>query len=337
MSAPAFLESLAKGLDPATIARVADGLTTIEARLAEESASPVATVERVASVTLQAGGKRLRPALAFVSGLATGRQVEVSRAAAVGASLEMVHMATLIHDDVIDRADTRRGHPTASRLVGDTAAVLSGDVLLSRAMRLLAEDGDLRIIRVVSAMVVEMAEGEVFELECRGRFDLSRDEHLRILRMKTAAFMECCCRVGALLASADDVAEAALAVYGHELGMAFQIVDDLLDFRGDEAATGKPRGLDFRDGQATLPLIELRPSLDQTEAARFAGLFGNGVTDADLADLAGRMESSGAFTACEAVLAQHHRDAVAALDALPGTEYRELLVGVMGFVCRRTA
>jgi geranylgeranyl pyrophosphate synthase len=249
--------------------------------------------------------------------------------------MEMIHMATLIHDDVIDNAATRRGRETASVLFGNTGAILTGDVLLSRAMVILAKDGDLNIIRAVSQAVVEMAEGEVREVELRGLFDVAEDDHLDVLRMKTASFIECCCEVGALLAGASDAARCALKSYGYHVGMAFQIFDDLLDYRGDKAHTGKPQAADFREGCATLPLIYLSPMLTDAEKAMATRKFGNGVTDDEITLLVEWMATRGAFSKAEATAGSHVKEALDALEALPDGPARELLATVGQFVVAR--
>lgn len=299
--------------------------------------SRVDVVRRVGRHTLDAGGKRLRPAFVTLAARATGSPFEPERAIRLGACLELIHMATLIHDDVIDRTDRRRGRETAAALFGNTAAILSGDAMLAKAMVILADDGDLEIIRMVSRSVVEMAEGEAREVECRGRFDLAEEEHLEVLRMKTAAFIECCCRVGATLAGADAAIRQALAEYGHHVGMAFQIVDDVLDFRGDPERTGKPRATDFKEGCATLPLIRLREELGPEEANRIQGWFGNGVDEGDLAALVDLMDARGAFAEAEARARRHVESAHLALQSLPDGPDRRLLATAADFVLHRAS
>lgn len=309
----------------------------VEMELATLIESPVEVVRQVGSHTLAAGGKRLRPAFVSLAARATCRPFDPSRAVRLGACLELIHMATLIHDDVIDQADRRRGRATASSLFGNTASILSGDAMLAKAMVVLADDGDLGIIRTVSRSVVEMAEGEAREVECRGRFDLDEGEHLEILRMKTAAFIECCCRVGAALAGSDRQITSALAEYGHHVGMAFQMVDDILDFRGDPERTGKPRATDFKEGCATLPLIRLRTCMKPDEAARVESWFGNGMSDDDLADLVSLMDLRGAFREAESAAHRHVVSALAALEQLPDSPDRRLLASAAEFVLQRAA
>jgi octaprenyl-diphosphate synthase len=249
--------------------------------------------------------------------------------------MEMIHMATLVHDDVIDNSATRRGRPTASAEFGNTAAILSGDVLLAKAMALLARDGDLEVIRTVSEAVVEMAEGEVRELEVRGDFDLEEASHIDILRRKTASFIQACCEIGALTAGATPAERAALRSYGYHVGIAFQIVDDILDYRGDKSKTGKVIGTDFRDGQATLPLIYLRPTLSDAESKIARKRFGNAAGDDEIRMISDWMDSRGAYAKSEAAADAHVLAAKEALTALPTSTSRELLETVGDFVLQR--
>jgi octaprenyl-diphosphate synthase len=338
VSQSALFEKVQAQIPGELLADLAKYVREVEALLEEECGSAVRLVEDVNLLTLHAGGKRIRPILAFLSALTTGLNFDRGRVVKIGACLEMIHMATLIHDDVIDGAATRRGKPTASAIHGATASVLSGDVLLSKAMRILAMDGDLSLIRLVSEAVVEMAEGEVRELEVRGDFDLDEEEHMRVLRMKTAAFIECCCRAGILLCDqATEAMEIAAGQYGHHLGLAFQVADDLLDFRGDHVKTGKPRATDFREGSATLPLIYLRPSLSEEELAFTRCKFGNGVTDAEVDMIAGWMDVRGAYVQAESEAYRLADEAQASLASFPHAPARVLLETVSDFVVAREA
>lgn len=307
----------------------------MEEELELQVRSKVAMVERVGRLTLQAGGKRLRPAFVSLAAKATELPFNVERARTLGACLEMVHMATLIHDDVIDNAATRRGRPTASAEFGNTAAILAGDSLLARAMLLLSRDGDVDLVRVVAEAISDVAQGEVRELELRGDFDLAESAHMEVLRMKTASFIQCCCEVGALVAGASPETCHALRRYGHHVGMAFQIIDDLLDYRGDRAKTGKPRATDFREGQATLPLIYLRECLTESETALARRRFGSHPTDDEIRMLTDWMDSRGAFARAERLAREHLDRALEALGRLPDTKSRELLVTVAEYVYRR--
>lgn len=311
--------------------------TAVELRLSEMVSSNVSLVQQVGQHTLEAGGKRLRPALVVLAAKSTGLAFDLDRAVRLAACLEAIHMATLIHDDVIDHSDHRRGRPTAAKLFGNTGSILAGDVLLAKSMQVLATDGDLSIIRTVSSTVVELSEGEALELQCRGNFELTEDEHIRILSLKTATFVACCCRVGAILAGASADQTDALGVFGHEAGLAFQIVDDLLDFRADPKITGKPRAVDFREGCATLPLIYLRDKMDPAELVHAKKHFGNGVTDADLVQLHGWMEQYGAYAAAESRAKKSGVTALSALDVIPQNPARKMLENVVPFVLHRVS
>lgn len=315
--------------------QVSQEVAGVDEELRIQLRSQIALVERVCVHTLDGGGKRLRPAFVALAAKATGQGYDEARARRLGACMEMIHMATLIHDDVIDDASTRRGRPTASRVFGNTAAILGGDVLLAKAMLLLARDGDVGLIRIVSGAVVDMAEGEVRELETRGDFDLDVETHLEVLRLKTASFIEGCCELGALISGASAEHTEALRKYGFHIGMAFQIVDDLLDYRGEFAKTGKPRATDFREGQATLPLIFLRPELQEAEADILRARFGNNPNDDEVRMLAGWMEARGAFAKSEKVAREHVDQAMNAVMLLPDSEARELLETVAEYVFRR--
>jgi octaprenyl-diphosphate synthase len=321
--------------DHTLLNQIIEEVKAVEEELTAQMGSNVELVQSASRHTLDAGGKRLRPAFVALSARAVGSHFESNRTCKIGACMEMIHMATLIHDDVIDHAATRRGKPTASSIFGNTAAILSGDVLLAKAMVILAHDGDLNIIRAVSESVVEMAEGEVRELEIRGCYDLTEAEHLQILRMKTASFIQCCCEAGAMIAGASERQRKALGTFGHHIGMAFQVIDDLLDFRSDK--TGKPKAGDFREGQATLPLIYLRDELSPEETELTRRSFGNGAADDVLAQISTWMAERGSFVRAEAAAHWHVEEAIAALDDLPESAERDLLSQVGDFVLSRQA
>jgi octaprenyl-diphosphate synthase len=335
MIAPS-LKLLTNGrVDSGLLQKVSDEVALVEEELAVHIRSQVALVQHVGQHTLQAGGKRLRPAFVTLAAQATGHTFDAARTRRLGACMEMIHMATLIHDDVIDDATTRRGRPTVGREFGNTAAILGGDALLAKAMLLLARDGDVGLIKTVSEAVVDMAEGEVKELEIRGQFDLDVETHLEVLRLKTASFIECCCELGALIAGAPAEQARALRVYGYHVGMAFQIVDDLLDYRGEKAKTGKPKATDFREGQATLPLIYLIPHLSEAEATIVRRRFGNHPSDDEVRMLSDWMDTRGAFAHAERDARDHVERALEALSPLPAGPARELLETVAEYVVRR--
>jgi octaprenyl-diphosphate synthase len=322
-------------LNAEALSEIASEINAVEHELVHQVRSEVKLVGAIGSHVLEAGGKRLRPAFVTLSAKAIGQDFDPGRAYKLAACMEMIHMATLIHDDVIDNADTRRGRPTASAVFGNTASILSGDVLLSKAMSILAVDGDIEIIRTVSSAVVELAEGEVRELESRDCFDLDEEEHFEILRMKTASFIQCCCEVGARLAGAGDKERDALGSYGHHVGLAFQVVDDLLDYSGQ--ATGKPLGTDFKEGCATLPLIYLQPHLTSQERECLTKKFGKGATDEEIRLICQWMETRGALDQAKSTARLHIDQAKASLHCLPESKSRTLLEAAADFVVSRTS
>lgn len=335
---PAAFSSLSGNAISADLLRtLSEEVSLVEAELERQVDSQVKLVREVGSHTLRAGGKRLRPALVGLMAQAILPDAPMERCRRLGACMELIHMATLLHDDVIDNAVTRRGVETASTVFGNTASILSGDVLLSKAMSILAEDGDLAIIRNVSRAVVDLAEGEVRELQSRGVFGLTQDEHFEILRQKTATFIQSCCEVGALAVGADELTVESAGSYGYHIGMAFQMADDLLDYRGQTGLTGKPKATDFREGCATLPLILLRDRLSPSEEEHITVRFGNGVTDDELRMICSWMADRGVFEMAEEVALDYAGRAKAALQPLPDSERRGLLEAVADFVVGRHA
>ena len=319
------------------LGRVSDEVAEIEREIRLAVDSKVEIIRKVADHTLGAGGKRLRPAFVILAGKAVNPNVDEDRLRRLGACMEIIHMATLVHDDVLDNSPTRRGKPTASATFGNIAAIMSGDVFLAKAMLLLANDGDLDVIRTVSEAVTEIAEGEVLEIEARGDFELDETTHLNILKMKTAAFIRCCCEIGALAAGGSKAQVAALGAYGEDAGMAFQIADDLLDYRGDKAKTGKPVATDFREGQSTLPLIYLCEKLSEAELQIARRRFGGTVNEDEIRMICDWMSSRGAFDRSELVAQGYIVKAQEALEELEPSLARDMLCAISEYVLARQA
>lgn len=311
-------------------------LRKTELQIQERLPSRSETATQISEHVFLAGGKRLRP-LAVIACARAGPRFPATRVYRVAASMEMIHMATLIHDDVIDQAPTRRGLPTAGVLWGNTCAILAGDVLLSKAMQILAEDGDLRLILAAARAACDMAEGEVKETESRWDYEISMEEHLETLTLKTASFLSACCRVGAILGECDLESQEALGEYGASLGLAFQIVDDLLDFVGDSNLTGKPRATDFREGVPTLPLLLLRECLTESEHAYVRKIFGNGVSEEDAEKVCGWIQERGAAKDALNMAKSFAEHALYVLDSLPLSEARQALRALADFVINRVS
>jgi geranylgeranyl pyrophosphate synthase len=237
---------------------VTDRLQQTETRLAEVAASHGDVLADYAGSTLTAGGKRLRPTLVFICG---GEGAELVRAAT---AVELLHMATLVHDDVLDRAELRRGQPTVYARGGAGAATATGDLLFSRAFAELVLTGSADAVRVLSSASSALARGELMQREDAWSDSVTRERYLERCELKTARLFEAACRLGAILGEPGPAAADALGAFGSRIGVAFQIFDDVLDVSGPTERTGKPRGTDLLDGTVTLPMILARerdPSL----------------------------------------------------------------------------
>ena len=236
------------------LATVKEDLAEIERALADNLHPHVELVRQVAGHLLFAGGKRLRPLLMMLSTRLCG-YAERRPAADCAVIFEFLHAATLIHDDVVDGGELRRGRQAAHRLWDPPTAVLTGDYLLARALSLAARTGMPEVIGVIAGITEEMAQGEIRQLDHKGDITLSEDTYMDVIRCKTAVLFQGACRVGALIAGAEPQSVQALSAFGLHLGMAFQMADDLLDYTQDTDALGKKAGADLREGKLTLPLI----------------------------------------------------------------------------------
>ena len=226
----------------------------VDAVIRRRLASDVALIDQIATYIISAGGKRIRPMLVLLFSGAlgfTGRE-----RFELAATVEFIHTATLLHDDVVDESSLRRGRRTANALFGNAASVLVGDFVYSRAFQMMVSAGRMRVLEVLADATNVIAEGEVLQLMNMHDPDLSVDDYLRVIRFKTAKLFEASARLGAVLADADPAIEEACAAYGRSLGTAFQLVDDLLDYEGATAQLGKNVGDDLREGKPTLPLLD---------------------------------------------------------------------------------
>ncbi|MBI4465450.1 MAG: polyprenyl synthetase family protein [Acidobacteria bacterium] len=229
------------------------------------SVSPVTAIGEYMQIS---GGKRIRPALLLLSSKMCGA-TSVS-AVQLGTVVEMIHTATLVHDDVIDEAELRRGRPSTNLRWGNHASVLAGDWLSMQAFKMALQERDFRILDILIELTQRLVEGELIQWGLLGRLHLSEQQYLGLVYRKTACLFETCARLGAVLAGRDSETEQHLAEYGKNLGMAFQLVDDLLDFTANEEVLGKPVGSDLREGKVTLPLIYLLDRCTEEEQSKIA-------------------------------------------------------------------
>ncbi len=287
-------------------------------------------VRPVARHIFDAGGKRLRPLLTVLTARLLGHEAKSIQDLAI--TLEMLHAATLLHDDVLDNAVSRRGKPAAHTLFDVSSVILAGDALLAGANALVANYGDTRLTRCFSEATSRTAAGEILEIAAQRRVDSNSADYEDMVRGKTAWLIRAACEMGALAAGADDAAVAAAAAYGENLGMAFQMVDDALDF-APESVTGKPTGGDVREGKLTPPLRLYRDSLSTAERSAFDAAFCAGLmTEADAASIAESIRQAGHDDAVRRQADEFLDAARQALETLPDRPERELMRQMADYV-----
>ncbi len=239
-------------LDP-MMALVTGDMNAVNAVILDRMQSEIPLIPELAGHLIAGGGKRMRPMLTLASARLIG--YTGNRHHRLAASVEFIHTATLLHDDVVDGSDLRRGRRTANIIWGNPASVLVGDFLFSRSFELMVEDGSLKVLKILSNASAVIAEGEVNQLTAARRVDLAEDRYLDIIGAKTAALFAAACRIAAVVAERPEGEETALDAYGRNLGIAFQLVDDAIDYVSDAGTMGKDAGDDFREGKMTLPVI----------------------------------------------------------------------------------
>jgi octaprenyl-diphosphate synthase len=316
----------------ALYAPVVEELNEAEDLLRRELSSEHPFVDRLVKHGFRLGGKRLRPALVLLSAQASGgiRPAHVPLAAMA----ELIHTATLVHDDVLDEAAIRRHLDTVNARWDNEASILLGDYLFAQAMCLASSLDDVFACRVVCESARRMCEGELKQIESRGNYNLSETDYFEIIAGKTAALTACCCRLGAHYAGADPAVCEALARYGHDLGVAFQIADDVLDLSGNEAVVGKSLGTDLSKQKATLPLIRLLDTVSADDRAALLSVLscsGNHHRDA----LGPWLDRSDAISYARGKAVWFTRRAGAELAALPDTSACDSLRGLTDFVVTR--
>ena len=307
---------------------LAEDMAEVQAVIRERMASRSAPrIPEVTAHLVEAGGKRLRPLLT----LAAARMLdyEGGHHVRLAATVEFIHTATLLHDDVVDESRQRRGRPTANLLWDNQSSVLVGDYLYARAFELMVETGSLTVLGILSHASAQIAEGEVLQLTASRDLATSEAIYLEVVRGKTAALFAAACEAGGVIAGAPEAQVRALATYGDALGVAFQIADDLLDYAGAPSATGKDAGDDFREGKLTLPLIKAVARADEGERAFFARAIGRGrAEEGDLDRAIAILRRHGALEATRADALAWAARARDALEALPGGEIADALAGL---------
>ena len=315
------------------LALVAEPLCRVEEEFRRNLDSDVEIIAEIGRYIAESGGKRIRPALVLLASRACG--YEGDKDVIYASVFEFIHTATLVHDDVIDSAALRRGRVSVNSRWGNPLTVLLGDYLYIRSLKMALQGEDLRVLNLLADITLKMIEGELMQNHTKGRVDITEEEYLDILTRKTACLFSGCCRTGALLVRRDDWL-SSMDEFGMALGVAFQLVDDLLDFTSDEAVLGKPVASDLREGKLTLPVIDLlsrRPSLESTvrriveRPDESAAAYGQLVQD---------LREEGCI---ERVRKRAHAEAIRArraLDVLPPSIHRDALAALPDLLVSRT-
>ena len=313
---------------------MAGEMAQVDAVIHRRLASEVVLINQISHYIVSAGGKRLRPMLVLLFSRALG--FEGPERFEMAATVEFIHTATLLHDDVVDESSLRRGRQTANALFGNAASVLVGDFLYSRAFQMMVSVDSMRVLEVLADATNVIAEGEVLQLLNMHDPDISVEDYLRVIRYKTAKLFEASARIGAVLAGSDSPLEEACAAYGQALGTAFQIVDDLLDYEGTTAALGKNVGDDLREGKPTLPLLAAmsRGTPEERELIRHA--IQNGEVER-LDEIVAIVRRTGALDITrEAARAEAER-ARAHISALPSSQFKDALLRLTVLAVDRTS
>ena len=311
---------------------IAADMRAVDAVIRQRLTSDVALVRRVAEYIVGSGGKRLRPALVILSAGAFG--YPGSHHHQLAAVVEFIHTATLLHDDVVDASEMRRGRPTANALFGNAASVLVGDFVYSRAFQMMVEVENMRVMQVLAEATNVIAEGEVLQLMNCHDPDIDEHHYLQVIRYKTAKLFEAATRLGAILGGATPGQEDAMASYGMHLGTAFQLIDDVLDYSGDHAATGKNVGDDLAEGKPTLPLIYAIKHGSADEAALIRKAIKEGGLS-ELKQVIAAIHRTGALDYTRRQAEAAARAASAALAALPNSKHRDSLLQLADFAVTR--
>jgi octaprenyl-diphosphate synthase len=313
---------------------VAADMSAVDQVIRNQLHSEVVLVRQVSEYIIQSGGKRLRPLLTVLAARALG--YEGKHHHTLAAVVEFIHTATLLHDDVVDKSEMRRGRKTANETFGNAASVLVGDFVYSRAFQMMVSVNDMRVMEVLADATNVIAEGEVLQLLNCHDPEVDEARYLQVIRYKTAKLFEASARLGAILAGKSSIVQEALATYGAHLGTAFQIIDDVLDYSGDLAETGKNLGDDLAEGKATLPLIHAMRNASPDDAAIIRHAIETGAVE-EIDTVARIIRSSGALDYAHRC-AQRESEAAGAvlLTAVPPSAYRDALAKLAQLATNRT-
>ena len=335
MNAPAQIQS-DKALSPAQILwdMANDDMGAVDALILERMQSPVGIIPNLAEHLVGAGGKRLRPLLTIAA--ANMCAYEGTSHHKLAAAVEFIHSATLLHDDVVDESALRRGKKPANLIWGNSASILVGDFLFARAFNLMVETGSMEALGILSNAASVIAEGEVQQLAALRNMSMSEDDYMEVIKAKTAELFAAATEVAPVISGRDTQQRQALREYGMKLGLAFQLVDDALDYGGFESALGKSIGDDFREGKMTLPVIRAVAAANETEKAFWHRVIvDHDQNDMDLEVAVSYLRKAGALQSTLDLAKSYSADAANALDIFPASAWRKSLQDLAEYVVAR--
>lgn len=311
----------------------AQDMAAVNATILEQLNSDVTLINQLGYYIISGGGKRIRPMIAVLAARALG--YEGNKHVTVAALIEFIHTATLLHDDVVDESDMRRGKATANAAFGNAASVLVGDFIYTRAFQMMTSLESLRVLALMSEAVNVIAEGEVLQLMNVHDPDISEESYMRVIYSKTARLFEAAAQSSAILSGADAAQEQALQDYGRYLGTAFQLIDDLLDYSADGSTLGKNTGDDLNEGKPTLPLLHAMHNGDEAQRAMIRGAIEQGNGRHLLEPVLQAMQQCGSLEYTRKRAEEEADKAIAALQALPASEHRTALEGLAHLAVQR--
>ena len=316
-------------------ALIESDLTQVNQFIIDQLYSDVGLVESIGHYIVDAGGKRLRPMLVLLASKAA--QSTNDKHISMAAVIEFIHTATLLHDDVVDMSSLRRGRPTVNAQWNNPSSVLVGDFIYSRAFQVLVQIGDMRVMEIMADTTNKIAEGEVLQLISKSTPSSSEEMYMKVIHNKTAILFQAAAQCGAILSGAPAATQKSLGEYGLHLGMAFQLIDDLLDYDGKAEELGKNVGDDLAEGKPTLPLIYTIAHASKDDAALILScLKAESVSAEDTTTIINLVKSSGALDYTRSIAAQRTQLAVKCLDSLPDSKYKEGLRDLVEFSLNRT-
>ena len=318
------------------LAMVKDDLAAIEDELERNLNPYLDLISKIARHILFSGGKRLRPLLMVLSARLCGYEGDYDKTFSI--IFEYLHAATLLHDDLIDDAAMRRGKPVAHSIWGNSEAILVGDFLLARSLSISAKTGNMKVIRAIAKITENMSQGEIHQLMRKGDLDISQEEYLEVIRRKTAVLFQGACRISAIIADAQNEKEKALSDYGYNLGLAFQMADDLLDYTSDTKMLGKEVGADLKEGKLTLPVIYSLKAADMKDRNMMENIIKNEKFSInDFEKLVELLKKYRGISYTQKLASEHIKKAKEALSIFEPSETREILVKVADYALNRKA